>query len=464
MFQVDALFDDLLNRDILGHVAAYISVFEWQKRGLPHVHMLLTMAENSKPRTSEDIDKIVQAEIPNPDNEPELHRIVTTAMMHRPCGAQNPHSPCMVDGHCSKRYPKDFHPSTTLNVDGYPGYRRRDDGRYVEYGTQHLDNRRVVPYNKWLLLRYNAHMNVEICGFIEAVKYLFKYVYKGHDRAALNIIQNVRGDGNVVDEIREHLDARYVCVPEAIHHILGFKLEKKSDTVYRLAVHLEGFQTIYFRASVTTQQLESSSQTDTTLTAWFKINQKSKDIAESGNIPSTFVDSRQFFYMDMPTHFTFVKKDGWKVRGRGTRQIGRMYTVPPYETERYALRILLLNIKGATSFEDLRTVLDENNVPVVYATYVEAAKAQGLLNDDSEYLKSLKEWAGCSVPAALRSMFVAIILFNEVHDLNALWDAVKWDLSEDFRHAGAGKEEAEALAYFDIESRLQRYLLSFFQK
>ena len=141
-----------------------------------------------------------------------------------------------------------------------------------------------------------------------------------------------------------------------------------------------------------------------------------------------------------------------------------MYTVPPYETERYALRILLLNIKGATSFEDLRTVLDENNVPVVYATYVEAAKAQGLLNDDSEYLKSLKEWAGCSVPAALRSMFVAIILFNEVHDLNALWDAVKWDLSEDFRHAGAGKEEAEALAYFDIESRLQRYLLSFFQK
>lgn len=232
MFQVDALFDDLLNRDILGHVAAYISVFERQKRGLPHVHMLLTMAENSKPRTSEDIDKIVQAEIPNPDNEPELHRIVTTAMMHRPCGAQNPHSPCMVDGHCSKRYPKDFHPSTTLNVDGYPGYRRRDDGRYVEYGTQHLDNRRVVPYNKWLLLRYNAHMNVEICGFIEAVKYLFKYVYKGHDRAALNIIQNVRGDGNVVDEIREHLDARYVCAPEAIHHILGFKLEKKSDTVY----------------------------------------------------------------------------------------------------------------------------------------------------------------------------------------------------------------------------------------
>ena len=51
-------------------------------------------------------------------------------------------------------------------------------------------------------------------------------------------------DGQVIDKIRMHLDARYVCAPEAMHHILGFSVETESDTVYRLAVHLPGYQTV----------------------------------------------------------------------------------------------------------------------------------------------------------------------------------------------------------------------------
>jgi hypothetical protein len=46
-----------------------------------------------------------------------------------------------------------------------------------------FDNRWVVPYNPYLTMRYQCHINVEVCNSITAVKYLYKYVYKGHDRA-----------------------------------------------------------------------------------------------------------------------------------------------------------------------------------------------------------------------------------------------------------------------------------------
>jgi hypothetical protein len=41
----------------------------------------------------------------------------------------------------------------------------------------------VVPYNPYLSLLFNCHINVEVCTSIAVVKYLYKYVYKGHDRA-----------------------------------------------------------------------------------------------------------------------------------------------------------------------------------------------------------------------------------------------------------------------------------------
>ena len=68
----------------------------------------------------------------------------------------------------------------------YPIYRRRppwEGGRAVEVRSKTIDNSCIVPYNPYLLLKYQAHINVEACVSPMAAKYLFKYVTKGSDRA-----------------------------------------------------------------------------------------------------------------------------------------------------------------------------------------------------------------------------------------------------------------------------------------
>ena len=78
-------------------------------------------------------------------------------------------------------YPKVFDANTVAIHNGYPRYRRRDNGLVVNIKGNNVDNRWVVPYNPWLSKKYQAHINVEACMSVKAVKYLYKYIYKRHD-------------------------------------------------------------------------------------------------------------------------------------------------------------------------------------------------------------------------------------------------------------------------------------------
>lgn len=76
---------------------------EWQKRGLPHAHILIWLAKKIQPC---DIDKVISAELPSEQNDPKLLEIVIKNMVHGPCGIINPNSPCMKDKKCTKNYPR----------------------------------------------------------------------------------------------------------------------------------------------------------------------------------------------------------------------------------------------------------------------------------------------------------------------------------------------------------------------
>ena len=83
-------------------------VVEFQKRGLPHVHMLVILDKESKMRTLDTIDIMVSAELPNITTHPLAYETMTRTMIHGPCGAINLTATCMKDGKCSKRYPREF--------------------------------------------------------------------------------------------------------------------------------------------------------------------------------------------------------------------------------------------------------------------------------------------------------------------------------------------------------------------
>lgn len=159
--KVKALMKDLTVNGVFGKVIGHIHVIEFQKRGLPHAHILLILHPSDKIQL-EHVESIVSAEIPDPELQPEAHRVVTSQMMHGPCGVANPRCVCMVDGKCTKDYPKRFSETTIASDSGCITYRRRNNDVFVTKGDFNMDNRWVVPHNLYLCSKYNAHLNVEV--------------------------------------------------------------------------------------------------------------------------------------------------------------------------------------------------------------------------------------------------------------------------------------------------------------
>jgi hypothetical protein len=179
--KLDALLKDIKD-GFLGNVIAKIWVIKFQKRGLPHAHILLILDEASKLHTVKDYNSMVLAEIPDPIRHPEEYETITSCMVHGPCGPDVFNAQCMEQGKCKKRYPRSFSEETRCDVDRYPEYRRCQTRNFVDPKMQRVvDNRWIVPYNVHMATKYHVHINMEICSSIFAVKYLYKYVYKGLD-------------------------------------------------------------------------------------------------------------------------------------------------------------------------------------------------------------------------------------------------------------------------------------------
>lgn len=94
-----------------------------------------------------------------------------------------------------------------MDEDGYPIYRQRDTGTYNRQNAGRTDHKYVDPYNARLFKHINCHTDVEIVSTIRSVKYLYKYIYKGHDANAV-IVADAGRNENVIhhDKIRYFLE------------------------------------------------------------------------------------------------------------------------------------------------------------------------------------------------------------------------------------------------------------------
>jgi hypothetical protein len=105
--------------------------------------------------------------------------------------------------------------------------------------------------------------------------------------------------------------------------------------------------------------LDKAFDKDSKLMAWFELNKRDKN-------------AKEYYYFEIPEHYTWVPVvNKWKIREGGKKTIGRMYTVSHKQGELFYLRMLLIDVKGAESWEDL--CRDKDDPDVIYDTFEEAA-------------------------------------------------------------------------------------------
>uniref|UniRef100_K4AMU8 ATP-dependent DNA helicase n=1 Tax=Setaria italica TaxID=4555 RepID=K4AMU8_SETIT len=277
-----------------------------------------------------------------------------------------------------------------------------------------LDNQWVVPYNPCLLRTFNCHINVEACSSIKSVKYLFKYIYKGHDRASVAVREAGKKDdkGNI-DEITQYKEARWVTPPEAMWRIYSFDLSKNHPQVQQLQLHLP----------------------DMHMVTYHKQDKIERVVKRPGADESMLTESNGKF---------------WKPRKNAVYQVGRLVSAHPAEGECYFLWVLLNHVAGATSYRDLRTVDG-----VLLPSFREAAERRGLIEEDNTLDECLTENSLFHMPSSLRRLFATILVFCEPNDVFGLWTKHLDAMSEDYRRNNPNPSLVEQVVLIDIRNMLQ---------
>ncbi|GKB01262.1 hypothetical protein Tco_0829306 [Tanacetum coccineum] len=356
-------------------------------------------------------DDIISAELPSPTEDPDGYKLVTDYMLHGPCGKDRKYATCTTEGKCSKHYPKQFYAKTVLDEDGYPIYRRRENKVSFKKGKFTFDNKHVVPHNRYLLLKYQTHLNVEWCNRSKAIKYLFKYLNKGHDRATVVIQENVQKSDHVtsekimaVVEINNYLNYRYLAPCEAVWRLFSFDIHYSFLSVMKLNFHLPNQNPVTLRDSeFLPALLEREGINVTMFTDWFDLNERD---------PS----ARTLTYAELPKLYVWHEQlKMWKPQ-KQKKCIGRIVYSTPALGERYFLRMLLNVVRGPKDFDELMIV---NNR--LCHTFKEACFTYGLLNDDREWTKAIAEASLWALGPQLRDLFVTILLFCDVSRPLKLW-------------------------------------------
>ena len=154
---------------------------------------------------------------------------------------------------CSKRFSRAFQKNTIVEQNEYSLYQRRNDDRIwtiklFENRKFVFDNCWIISYNSYLILRYQTHVNVEICAFVQIVKYIHKYIFKGDAQIILKIDEN--------DKIKRHLNDRYIDPSQIAWKLFEFSMHDEYFSIHHLSLHLLDQQSIYFEKNLTLAKLQ----------------------------------------------------------------------------------------------------------------------------------------------------------------------------------------------------------------
>ncbi|GKC02649.1 uncharacterized protein Tco_0994259 [Tanacetum coccineum] len=357
---------------------------------------LLSSETEEKLRFPADIDRCISAEIPDKDEDPELHQLVKEFMMHGPCGPEHRSCPYMENNKCSKKFPRKFNEETFIDERGYAIYKRSENGRTVKKQGADLDNTFVIPYNPNLLSRYQGHINVEWCNQFGSIKYLFKYINKGPDKVTAVVEDEEK------DEINDFYDCRYLSTCEAAWRIFKFDIHHRFPAVEHLPFHLPDEQTVVFDPSESIDyQVEKASLNATKFLEWMETN-KTDEFA------------RTLLYVEFPKYYVWNKSE-----------------------------------KMDSSEARLGDFKEYNDV--VYNTHKEACFERGLLDGDKEYIDGIIEASEWGIGEYLRKHFVMLIMSETMSRPEVVWEKTWRLLAKDVLEIERKKRNHQELELSDTQ-------------
>ncbi|GKC05733.1 DNA helicase [Tanacetum coccineum] len=309
--------------------------------------------ESSHARVQAQIDEYISAELPDPVENPRGYKVVSQMMMHGPCGAANLGALCMQSGPCNKHFTNIVNNETFFDSIGHVQCRKRDTKVHVIKHESKLENCNVVPYNRALCLAFEAHINVEYCGWSMLIKYLFKYISKGPDRILTKI-------SKPIGEASNSTGGNEIQIDEIQNYIMNVHLENKQRINFRERDRLEVIVNLPDRKK-------------TTLTEWYVYNNENTDGQELTylNFLSEFV-----WYPDSKT---------WRRRQiKAKKSIGRLTYVHPNSGELFYFRMLLCHQKGC------------------------------LLGDDKQWDIAFEESTASATSSEIRTLFAQILIYCEI--------------------------------------------------
>ena len=386
-----------LTTKLFGKATHFFSVIEFQKRGMPHAHIVIKF-DGQSPEARHDVEKWIWTNLPDERIAGgKLREKVIKYMVHQKCGQFNPNAPCMTTDkqsshkYCSKHYPQPFRDAFTTNSKtGRAEYRRMDNGDTAtirrkdgdnESVETDIDNRYIVPYNPYLLMKYDCHICVDLVTANAVIAYIYKYCYKGSDLAKARILYGG-------DEIEAYKSIRYISSSEATWRIFGFDMQKRSPNAILLHVHLEGEQTVVHDEDASHEHRRSaanSAVTDLmrylqrprghpfdalTFLDYFEQytvqpKQRRKRVNRNQQRSESYDDNSDGFDSDDPDHSVASDhQDGYQnfVYRRQTPCVCRIIFLMPDSGDLSYLR-LLLHHAPVSSWVDIRTV---NNLSLIH--------------------------------------------------------------------------------------------------
>ena len=113
--------------------------------------------------------------------------------------------------------------------------------------------------------------------------------------------------------------------------------------------------------------------------------------------------------------------------------------------------MLLMIVKGATSYEDIRTYNG-----IIYQSFKEACTARGLLTDDNEWYNAFNEAANWATASQLRYLFVTMLLFCNLKDERKFYNKNWRKMVDDIENTLLIKHHP--IKYYATETELQDLL------